>query len=92
MLARALMAGGRHAEAMIALQEALRLDPLMAAARRLLGATRAAAGQFEEAIESWDAWSRLDARPPAEDALGGTVSRLRAAAATLAEGIRTAHE
>ncbi|MGE5091226.1 MAG: DUF4388 domain-containing protein [Bacillota bacterium] len=92
MLARALMAGGRHADAMAALQEALRLDPLMAAARRLLGATRAAAGQFEEAIESWDAWSRLDARPPAEDALGGTVSRLRAAAATLAEGIRTAHE
>lgn len=92
MLARALIAGGRHADAMAALQEALRLDPLMAAARRLLGATRAAAGQFEEAIESWDAWSRLDARPPAEDALGGTVSRLRAAAATLAEGIRTAHE
>ena len=92
LLARALMADGRHAEAMTALQEALRLDPLMAAARRLLGATRAAAGQFEEAIESWDAWSRLDARPPAEDALGGMVSRLRAAAATLAEGIRTAHE
>ena len=92
MLGRALLAGGRPAEAETALQEALRLDPLLAPARRMLGAACAAAGRFEEAVESWDAWSRLDPRPPAEDALGGTVSRLRAAAATLAEGIRTAHE
>ena len=92
MLGRALMAGGRFPDADAAFREALRLDPLLAAARRMLGVTLAAAGQFEEAIECWDAWSRLDARPPAEDALGGTVSRLRAAAATLTEGIRTAHE
>lgn len=92
MLGRALLAGGRFADAATAFQDALQLDPLLASARRMLGVTRAAAGQFAEAIESWDAWSRLDARPPAEDALGGVVSRLRAAAVTLAEGIRTAHE
>jgi cytochrome c-type biogenesis protein CcmH/NrfG len=92
MLGRALLAGGRFADAATAFQDALQLDPLLASARRMLGVTRAAAGQFAEAIESWDAWSRLDTRPPAEDALGGVVSRLRAAAVTLAEGIRTAHE
>ena len=92
VLGRALLASGQFSEAAMALDEALRLDPLLASARRMRGMAYAAVGGLEEAIESWDAWSRLDSRPPAEDALGGTVSRLRAAAVTLLEGIRTAHE
>ncbi len=91
-LGRALLASGRHGEAGDAFQESLRIDPMLAPARRMLGVCQARAGQLEQAVESWDAWSRLDARPPAEDALGGSVSRLRAAAMTLVEGTRTAHE
>ncbi len=92
MLGRALLGCGRFSEAAAALEEALRLDPMLASARRMLGAAHAASGQFEDALDTWDAWSRLDSRPPAEDALGGTVSRLRSAVATLLEGIRAAHE
>jgi tetratricopeptide (TPR) repeat protein len=92
MLGRALLACGRFDEGASALEEALRLDPLLASARRMLGMTHAAMARFDDALDSWDAWSRLDSRPPAEDALGGTVSRLRSAVATLLEGIRTAHE
>jgi tetratricopeptide (TPR) repeat protein len=92
MLGRALLACGRFSEAAAALEAALRLDPLLASARRMLGAAQAASAQFDDALDTWDAWSRLDGRPPAEDALGGTVSRLRSAVATVLEGIRTAHE
>jgi hypothetical protein len=92
LLGRALLACGRFDEGAGALEEALRLDPLLASARRMLGMTHAAMARFDDALDSWDAWSRLDTRPPAEDALGGTVSRLRSAVATLLEGIRTAHE
>ncbi len=92
LLGRALLAVRRYAEAGVALSAALRIDPLLAPARRMLAATQVAAGEFEDAIESWDAWSRLAVRSPAEDALGGTVARLRAAAVTLADGIRDAHE
>lgn len=92
MLGRALLAGGQVPDAATALEEALRLDPQLAPARRMLGMSQAAAGQLDRALDSWDAWSRLESRPPAEDALGGTVSRLRAAAATLLDGIRSAHE
>lgn len=92
LLGRALLACGRFSEATAALEEALRLDPLLASARRMLGVAQAAGAQFDDALDTWDAWSRLDGRPPAEDALGGTVSRLRSAVATLLEGIRTAHE
>ena len=70
-------------EATAALEEALRLDPLLASARRMLGVTQAAAAQFDDALDTWDAWSRLDSRPPAEDARGGTVSRLRSAVSGL---------
>lgn len=92
VLGRALMAAGEASEAAVAFADALRLDPLHAAARRMLGASQAGCGMFDAAIDSWDVWSRLESRPPAEDALGGSVSRLRAAALALAEGIRSAHE
>ncbi len=92
MLGRALLASRRFSEAAVAFTDALRLDPLLPPARRMLGACQAAAGQFEAAIESWDAWSRLDTRPVAEDARGAFISRLRAATAALADGIRSAHD
>jgi hypothetical protein len=52
----------------------------------------AAAGRFHEAVEAWDAWSRLPARSEDEDALGARVSRMRDAALLLNEAIRVAHE
>lgn len=92
MLGRTLLAAGRAAEASDALENALSLDPLHGAARRLLGTALSAQGRFAEAVETWDAWSRLDPRSAEEDALGGWVSRMRAAAELLARATRAVHD
>ena len=92
MRARILLAGGRPAEAAEALAAAAAHDPANAQVRRLLGVALAAAGRFHEAVEAWDAWSRLPARSEDEDALGARVSRMRDAALLLNEAIRVAHE
>jgi hypothetical protein len=92
MLGRVLLAAGRPADAAAALEQALRLGPSDATARRLLGMALAGDGRFEEAVESWDAWSRLPLRPADEDARGGWVSELRAAARMLGRAMRSAHE
>lgn len=92
MLGRSLIAAGRPADASETLEAALRLDPLHGAARRLLGTALSAQGRFAEAVETWDAWSRLDARSAEEDALGGWVSRMRAAAELLARATRAVHD
>lgn len=91
-LGRVLLAAGRPADAAAALEQALRLAPGDATARRLLGMALAGDGRFEEAVENWDAWSRLPLRPADEDAKGGWVSELRAAARTLGRAMRNAHE
>lgn len=91
-LGRVLLAAGRPADAAAALEQALRLAPGDATARRLLGMALAGDGRFEEAVDSWDAWSRLPLRPADEDAKGGWVSELRAAARTLGRAMRNAHE
>ncbi|HEU4829564.1 MAG TPA: DUF4388 domain-containing protein [Gemmatimonadales bacterium] len=92
MLGRTLLAAARPAEAADALDAVLRLDPLHGAARRLLGTALSAQGRFPEAIETWDAWSRLDPRSAEEDALGGWVGRMRAAAELLARATRAVHD
>jgi tetratricopeptide (TPR) repeat protein len=92
MLGRSLLAAGRPADAGETLEAALRLDPLHGAARRLLGTALSAQGRFAEAVETWDEWSRLDPRSAEEDALGGWVSRMRAAAELLARATRAVHD
>ena len=92
MMGRALLAASRPAEAADALETVLRIDPLHAAARRLLGTALSAQGRFSEAVQTWDAWSRLDPRSMEEDALGGWVSRMRAAAELLARATRAVHD
>ena len=92
MLGRSQLAAGRPADAGETLEVALRLDPLNGAARRLLGTALSAQGRFAEAVETWDAWSRLDPRSAEEDALGGWVSRMRAAAALLSRATRAVHD
>jgi tetratricopeptide (TPR) repeat protein len=90
-MGRVLLAMGRPGEAVDAFSEASRHDPADAAARRLLGVALAASGQFDAAVETWDAWSRLPVRSPDEDAQGGWVSRMRDAARLLGQATRVAH-
>jgi cytochrome c-type biogenesis protein CcmH/NrfG len=92
MLGRALLAASRPAEAAEAFEAVLRLDPLHGPARRLLGTALSAQGRFSDAVDTWDAWSRLDPRSVEEDALGGWVSRMRAAAELLARATRAVHD
>lgn len=92
MFGRIMLALGRAADAASAFEQALRSAPADAMARRLLGVALAGEGRFDEAVETFDAWSRLDRRPAAEDALGGAVSEWRAAARALSRAVRSAHE
>ena len=81
--AREALAQGEYEIAAGALEEVLRQDPLMPEARRLLGVCQAAMGQFEQALDSWAAWSRFGPRAPGEEAEEGTVERMRQAVQTL---------
>ncbi len=92
MAARALLAAGRPAEGQVVLEGVLGAEAVHAAARRLLGLALAAQGHFDDAVDTWDTWSRLDSRTPEEDALGGWVSRLRNAAELLGRAVRASHE
>jgi len=92
LLGRAHLAARDYEAACDAFQQALRQDPLLAAARRLVGVAQAALGRFEEAVESWERWRRQPNRPPEETALMPAVDRLRQATLTLAEAIRGRHE
>ncbi len=92
MMGRALLAASRPAEAAEAFEAVLGRDPLHGAARRLLGTALSAQGRFSEAVDTWDTWSRLDPRSVEEDALGGWVSRMRAAAELLARATRAVHD
>jgi hypothetical protein len=91
MMGRVMLAVGRPGDAADAFADAVRRDPGNAAARRLLGIALAGDGRFEDAVETWDAWSRLPSRPAEEDAMGGRVSKLREAAQMLAQATRTAN-
>ncbi len=77
--AREALGQGQYDLAAGALEELLRVDPLMPEARRLLGVCCAALGRHREALDCWAAWSRLD-RTPGEESEAPNVERLRQAA------------
>jgi hypothetical protein len=81
--AREALAQGQYEIAAGALEELLRLDPLMPEGRRLLGVCQAAMGHFPAALESWTAWSRLGPRGPGEEMEQASVERMRRAVETL---------
>ncbi len=87
--ARQALAKGEFEKAANALQEVLRIDPLMPEARRLFGVCQAALGRFRGAAETWKSWARLGTRTPAEEALVPAVERLREAAEILAEELES---
>ena len=88
LLGRALFAERDYESAVEALQHALRLDPLLGRARRVLGLAQAGLGRFHEAVESWERWGRLTSRTPDEEALVPRIRRLRDAARALADAVR----
>ncbi len=59
LLGRIQLAAGRPAEAHEELRRALRLDPLLAPAIRVLGFALVQLGRFAEAVDHWDQWERL---------------------------------
>src|SRR5438132_921606 len=80
LLGRIALASGRGADAVEELRRALRLDPLAAAAHRVLGYALAATGRFGEAAEQWDQWERLAGHSETELALLDEAQRAQAAA------------
>src|SRR2546428_13974378 len=62
LLGRVGLAAGRGAEAVEELRRALRLDPLLVGAHRVLGYALVATGRFAEAGGQWDQWERLARR------------------------------
>jgi hypothetical protein len=77
--AREALAQGEYSLAAGALDEVLRIDPLMPEARRMLGLCQAALGQFEAALDSWNAWTRFGPHSPGEEAEAPAVERVRQA-------------
>src|SRR6266511_4882604 len=84
LLGRIALASGRGADAVEELRRALRLDPLLVGAHRMLGYALAATGRFGEAVGHWEQWERLAARSETELAQLDEVRRAKAAAQTLA--------
>ncbi len=91
LLGRIGLAAGRGPDAVEELRRALRLDPLLVAAHRVLGYALVAIGRFAEAVEQWDQWERLAARSEAELAQLEVVHRAKSAAQTLAGAGTTLH-
>ena len=81
--AREALAQGEYELAAGALEELLRLDPLMPEARRLLGLCYASLGRFSAALDSWSAWSRLGTLTPGEEAEIPAVERQRESVETI---------
>lgn len=84
LLGRVHLAAGRAAEAVDELRRALRLDPLLIAAHRMLGYALVATGRFAEGVEQWEQWERLAAQSDTELTQLDAVRRAKAAAQTLA--------
>jgi Domain of unknown function (DUF4388) len=85
LLGRIHLAAARPVDAIQALRQGLRLDPLLIAAHRILGHALAAAGRFGEAVEQWDQWERLSPRSELEAGRLEEVRRAKAAAQTLGQ-------
>jgi Flp pilus assembly protein TadD len=91
LLGRIALGAGRGPDAVEELRRALRLDPLLVAAHRVLGYALVAIGRFAEAVEQWDQWERLAARSEPELAQLEVVHRAKSAAQTLAGAGTTLH-
>ncbi|HEU5169485.1 MAG TPA: DUF4388 domain-containing protein [Gemmatimonadales bacterium] len=90
-LGRALLGLRRYEEAEDAFGQALHRDPVRPPARRLLGLAQAAQGRFADAVENWDRWTRQQPKDESEETRAAEVTRLRQAAAALAEALRGRH-
>ena len=86
LLGRIHLAQGHASAAADELRRAVRLDPLLPGAHRLLGFALVAMGRFSEAVASWDHWDRLAARSAEEEAHRADVARARQAARVFANG------
>ncbi|MGE5803818.1 MAG: DUF4388 domain-containing protein [Gemmatimonadota bacterium] len=84
LLGRIHLAQGHASAAADELRRAVRLDPLLPGAHRLLGFALVAMGRFAEAVASWDQWDRLAARSAEEEAHRADVERARQAARVFA--------
>jgi cytochrome c-type biogenesis protein CcmH/NrfG len=85
LLGRIHLAATRPLDAVNALRQALRLDPLLVQAYRLLGHALVAGGRFGEAVEQWEHWERLAPHVDTEAARLEEVRRAKAAAQTLGQ-------
>lgn len=84
LLGRIQFAAGRPAEAVEELRRALRLDPLVVPAYRLLGYALVQVGRFPEAVEQWDQWERVAPNDERELAFADEVRAARSAAQVFA--------
>jgi hypothetical protein len=92
LLGRVQLAAGRPDDAADELRRALQLDPLLMAARRMLGYALVASGRFSEAVEQWQEWERTASLSDTETAQLEQVRRAKAAAQTLAGVGATSHD
>ena len=86
LLGRVHLAQGNASSAAEQLRRAVRLDPLLPAAHRVLGFALIAMGRFAEALASWDQWDRIASRSADEEAQRPNVERARQAARVFAFG------
>ncbi|HXX47147.1 MAG TPA: DUF4388 domain-containing protein [Myxococcota bacterium] len=91
LLGRIQLGRARPADAVEELKRALRLDPLLVTAHRILGHALAGAGRFGEAVEQWDQWAQLAAHSEQEAARIEEVERAKRAAQTLAAAETDTH-
>ena len=84
LLGRIHLAQGHASAAADELRRAVRLDPLLPGAHRLLGFALVAMGRFAEAVASWDQWDRLASRSAEEETHRASVERARQAARVFA--------
>jgi hypothetical protein len=84
LLGRVHFAAGRPADAVEELRRALRLDPLLVPAYRLLGYALVQVGRFPEAVEQWDQWERLAPNEERELTFQDEVRAAKAAAQVFA--------
>lgn len=87
VLGRVLLAEARYDEAILRLNQALRCEPDMPAALRLLGLAEVGRAHFGSAIEAWARWASLETRPDSEHGRDEMVRRWRTAVETLKDAL-----
>lgn len=83
VLGRVSLLGGEAEEAEEHLRRALRVDPLLSAAHRLLGDSLALQGRFREAVEWWQRWLKIAEQEGGTEAEAHQVQEAIIAAQTL---------